>query len=174
MKSLISLLVAAFALTSTIQATYAGDLAGTHMVPTGDPAMADAARKAQAGLDDFLVKLANPPKGTEYYTLKIGIIDDGDGIRLSNNQGLAGVEYFWMTDIASTADGFTALIGNQPDVVHNVVAGQQIAFKKSDIFDWMYFDNGKMKGNYSACPALLKGPREDLEQFKQQYGIDCE
>jgi uncharacterized protein YegJ (DUF2314 family) len=151
----------------------AGNLAGVHNVPTDDPAMAEAERKAAASLDGFLEKLANPPAGTEYYSVKVGIVDDGNGFRLTNDPNLR-VEYFWLTDVAKTADGFIAKIGNEPEVVRNIVAGQQIAFKKSDIFDWMYFENGRMKGNYSACPALLAGPKEDLEQFKQQYGIECE
>lgn len=156
------------------QPVQAGSLADVHNVPTNDPAMAEAARKAQSGLDGFLAKLANPPAGTEYYSVKVGIIDAGNSFRLTNDQSLSGVEYFWLTDIAKTPDGFTAKIGNQPEVVHNVAAGQEIIFRKADIFDWMYFENGKMKGNYSACPALLAGPKEDLEQFRAQYGIECE
>jgi uncharacterized protein YegJ (DUF2314 family) len=166
-----SALVLAIALS---QAAHAGSLADAHPVPTNDPAMAEAARKAQTGLDGFLEKLAAPPAGTEYYSVKVGIIDDGNSFRLASDQGLSGVEYFWLTDIVKTPDGFTAKIGNQPEMVRNIAAGQEITFKKADIFDWMYFENGRMKGNYSACPALVAGPKEYLEQFKAQYGIACE
>jgi hypothetical protein len=38
--------------------------------------------------------------------------------------------------------------------------------------DWMYFENGWVNGNYSACPALLAGPKKDLEQFRARYGIE--
>jgi uncharacterized protein YegJ (DUF2314 family) len=152
----------------------ARDLTGTQNVPQYDPLMMEATRKAKASLDGFLAKLANPPPGTEAYAVKIGIIDDGDTFRVISDDSIAGIEYFWLNSITRTADGFRARIANDPELAHNVRFGQEIGFKTSDIFDWIYFDNGKMQGNFSACPALLEGPKEQLEQFKQEYGIDCQ
>jgi uncharacterized protein YegJ (DUF2314 family) len=165
--------VVAIALACASASASAGDLAGIHSVPTGDRAMIVAAGKAQAGLDDFLAKLANPPDGTSNYAIKVGIIDRPNGYALTSDQGVAGVEYFWLTDIVATRDGFLGQLGNDPELVRNVHFAEQIPFRKSDIFDWLYFDNGQMKGNFTACPALLRGPPEELRLFREQFGMDC-
>nr|WP_245438450.1 DUF2314 domain-containing protein [Rhizobium pisi] len=31
-----------------------------------------------------------------------------------------------------------------------------------------------MKGNYTACPLLLAGPKEQLDQYREIYGIVCD
>jgi uncharacterized protein YegJ (DUF2314 family) len=166
-------IVVAIALACAAHAASAGDLASAHSVPIGDRAMMVAAGKAQAGLDGFLAKLANPPDGTGNYAIKVGISDQPDGYALTTDQNLEGVEYFWLTDIVATRDGFLGQLGNDPERVKNVHFAEQIPFKKSDIFDWLYFDNGRMKGNFTACPALLRGPPEELRQLRQQFGMDC-
>jgi uncharacterized protein YegJ (DUF2314 family) len=165
--------VVAIALACAAASGSAGDLAGAHSVPMGDRAMIVAAGKAQAGLDGFLAKLANPPDGTSNYSIKVGITDQPGGYALTTDQGLSGVEYFWLTDIVATRDGFLGQLGNDPELARNVHFAEQIPFKKSDIFDWLYFDNGQMKGNFTACPALLRGPVEELKQLREQFGVDC-
>ncbi len=42
---------------------------------------------------------------------------------------------------------------------HNVTMGQTIHFTRADIGDWMYFQNGKIIGNATACPALAHAQR---------------
>lgn len=145
----------------------------TYIVKSEDAAMRRAAYKASAGLDGFLKKLDNPPPGTDNYAVKVGILDDGDGYRLTGKNETAIVEYFWLTDVTRTPKGFTARISNTPEDIRHVSVDQVIAFGRADIFDWMYMENGKLKGNFSACPALMAGPREELEQFIAEYGIEC-
>jgi uncharacterized protein YegJ (DUF2314 family) len=143
-------------------------------VPVGDPMMVAAYAQARAGLDDFLVKLGQAPPGTGDYSVKVGLKDGpAPGGFSIGRAGEADNEFFWIVDVRSTASGFSGEIGNEPDLVKNVGLGQTISFEKSDIVDWLYFENGKMKGNYTACPALLHGPKEVLEQMRRQFGITC-
>lgn len=142
-------------------------------IPQNDPDMAAAAAKAQSGVDDFLAKLDSPPAGTENYSVKIGIVDDGDSYALTGLRNVENVEYFWLGNIQRTADGFSGLLGNEPGVARNVRAGQEIAFTKGDIFDWMYVKDRKIVGNVTACPLLLRGPKEELEFYRQNYGLEC-
>lgn len=142
-------------------------------IPQNDPDMAAAAAKAQASVDDFLAKLDSPPAGTENYSVKIGIVDQGDGFALTGLRNVENVEYFWLGNIQRTADGFSGILGNEPGVARNVRAGQEIAFSKGDIFDWMYVKDGKIVGNITACPILLRGPKEELEFYRQNYGLEC-
>lgn len=147
--------------------------ANLKFIPQNDPEMAAAAAKAQSGLDDFLAKLDSPPAGTENYSVKIGIVDYGDGFALTGLKSVENVEYFWLGNLQRTSDGFRGTIANQPGVVRNVSAGQEIAFTKGDIFDWMYIKGGKIVGNVTACPILLRGPKEELEFYRQNYGLEC-
>ncbi|MBX4953920.1 DUF2314 domain-containing protein [Rhizobium lentis] len=150
------------------------DNPNVQMVARGDPAMAKAHEKSQKGLDDFLEKLRNPPSGTENYNIKLGFTDKANVVALTTDQTAPDVEYMWVHQIKASGDHFTALLGDTPEYIHNIKRGDHVAFEKSDIFDWMYIENGKVKGNYTACPLLLAGPKEQLEQYRDIYGIVCD
>jgi hypothetical protein len=52
-------------------------------------------------------------------------------------------------------DRIIGTINNEPRHAKNVTYRQHISFRESDTVAWMYRENGKMKGNFTAC-ALLK------------------
>ena len=116
-------------------------------VADSDPAMAAAIRKARSTLADFLKLTATPRPGTDAFSLKVAV---HEGER---------VEYFWITPFSNSGAQFSGEIDNTPRVVHSVKMGQSITFAQSDIVDWLYIENGMMKGNYTAC-ALLKSALE--------------
>ncbi len=143
-------------------------------VPGNDPEMSAAFGKARAGLDGFLVKLAAPPAGTKGYSVKVGIKDGPapEGFSIGH-PGDQNVEYFWMTEVEPAGDGYKGVIDNEPDSIRNVSDGQTISFKKEDISDWMYFEGDKIKGNFTACPALRHASREEQETMRERFGFDC-
>ena len=145
-------------------------------VPKGDREMAAAFAKARVGLDVFLDKLRHPPAGAEAFSVKVGLSDaaNGSGYAIVNPGGGAGkVEYFWMVEIKETASGFSAAIGNGPEIVKSVREGQVIAFKRAQIADWMYSEGGKIKGNYTMCPMLSRMSRSEAEEMRVKFGMDC-
>jgi uncharacterized protein YegJ (DUF2314 family) len=150
---------------------HADDSSNIKQIPVGDPEMAAAAAKARAGLDDFLAKLDSPPAGTQAYSVKIGIIDSGDSFAYT--KGGDKSEFFWIGNIRRDGDGFTGTLGNEPAIVRNVRTGQELTFAKDDIFDWMYIRDRKIVGNITSCPLLLRGPKEELEFYRQNYGLKC-
>jgi uncharacterized protein YegJ (DUF2314 family) len=142
-------------------------------VPTGDAAMVVAYGKARAGLDGFLAKLSRPAAGTNDYSVKVGLKDGPAPNGFSVVGASEGGEFFWIVNLRSTGNGYAGQIGNPPELVKNVKEGQTITFGRGDIVDWLYFDSGKLKGNFTACPALLQGPREQLEMMRKRYGLEC-
>ncbi len=52
--------------------------------------------------------------------------------------------------------------------------GQTIAFKQSDIVDWMYMNGRIMKGNYTACALLKSASEREIEEFRERFGLDCD
>jgi len=151
----------------------ADDGVNVKQIPTGDPEMAAAAAKARTGLDDFLTRLESPPPGTEGYSVKIGMKDDGDGVIMSGDANLEGGEYFWIGDIVRDGDKYRGTLSNEPQFVRNLQKGQPITFARQNIFDWMYFDNGRMKGNATSCPLLMRSAPEELAFYRDNYGLEC-
>ena len=117
-------------------------------VADSDPAMAAAIRKARSTLADFLKLAATPKPGTDAFSLKVAV---HEGER---------VEYFWITPFSNSGTQFSGEIDNTPRVVHSVKMGQSITFAQSDIVDWLYIENGMMKGNYTACALLKSAPKQ--------------
>jgi uncharacterized protein YegJ (DUF2314 family) len=134
-----------------------------HM-PSEEPAMAAAFRKAQASLDGFLDIAKSPPADLKSIALKVRITEGGNS------------EYFWITPFRVEDDGFSGTLNNEPRVVRSVKNGQQLKFKRSDVVDWMYFDAGKgqMHGNFTACALLTRESAQERERFKRAYGLNCD
>ena len=166
-----SVLAAALLAAAPVVILHAEDSANLKQIPAGDPEMAAAAAKARVGLDDFFAKLDSPPPGTQNYSVKIGIIDKGDGIAFTKSE--AGAEYFWVGNLRREGDGFVGTLGNEPQVIRNVRMDQDLTFAKDDVFDWMYIKDNKIVGNITSCPLLLRGPKEELEFYRDTYGLEC-
>ena len=131
-------------------------------VPNDDPQMAVAMRKARATLPEFLelARTAKPPK--EGFAVKVAIPDG------------SGAEYFWIFPFEEKNGRVTGKINNTPRSTRKVKMGQTIEFKQSEIVDWLYFEDGKMKGNYTACALLKHEPKQQAEAFKQRFGLECD
>jgi uncharacterized protein YegJ (DUF2314 family) len=131
-------------------------------VPDDDPQMAIAMRKARATLPEFLAlaRAAKPP--TEGFSVKIGIRDG------------SGAEYFWIFPFEEKNGRVTGKINNTPRSTRKVKMGQAIEFTHGEIVDWLYFEDGKMKGNYTACALLKREPKQQAEAFKQRFGLECD
>jgi uncharacterized protein YegJ (DUF2314 family) len=128
-----------------------------------EPALRRAAEKAQATLDDFLVKAKQLPAGTSAYALRVGVQEGRD------------TEYFWVEEFTWSDGAFTARINNEPRLVKSVRLGQIHPFSRSQVVDWKYLDekSGKTFGNFTACALLSKEPPAKAEEIKRRDGLDC-
>lgn len=124
--------------------------------------MAKAMGEARATLPDFLKLAAAPKAGMEGFAVKVAIRKGDDA------------EYFWITPFTTKDGSFSGALNNQPRVVHSVELGQTITFDQSEIVDWMYMDGDKMKGNYTACALLKSTSKQEAEEFKKRFGLDCD
>jgi uncharacterized protein YegJ (DUF2314 family) len=132
------------------------------IVAKSDPVMAKAMGKARQTLADFLGTAAAPKAGMEGFAVKVAI-REGDN-----------AEYFWITPFTTKDGSFSGEINNRPRSVRSVKLGQTITFAQSEIVDWMYLDGGKMKGNYTACALLKSASKQEAEEFKKRFGLDCD
>ena len=145
------------------------------MVEKGDPIMAEAFEKAKAGLDHFLSRAENPPEGSYNYTVKIGIVDDGDSYRINSfSEGSLSSEFFWLSDIEKTENGYTGRISNEPEMVEHIEMGQTIAFTKEDVADWFYMDEKGMTGNFTGCAIARITPSAEIDELFRSMGLVCD
>lgn len=155
----------------------AGDANPVSKVPTGDPAMSAAFARAAAGLDAFFEKWRDPPPGAAHFSVKIGLTDapgaPGYAIVRPDGPAAGPVEWFWTDNLRVETSGFSAQINNEAEDLHNVSFGQTIHFQRQDIGDWMYFQNGKIVGNATACPALAHASPDERREMKERYGLAC-
>lgn len=126
-------------------------------------AMRRAAEKAQATLDDFLIKAKQPPAGTASYAVKVEV-----------QEGRA-TEYFWVHEFTWSDGSFTGRINDEPRLVKRIKAGQIHSFSRSQVVDWTYIDekSGRTFGNFTACARLGNEPPAQAEEFKRRHGLDC-
>ena len=133
-----------------------------------------------SNLDEFFAKWRHPPPGSERFSVKIGLMatPDAPGYAIvrpdADTDTTHRVEWFWANHLLVEGADFSAQIANDPEWLHNISLGQVIHFKREDIGDWMYFQNGKIVGNATACPALAHASAEERRQMKEQYGLACD
>jgi len=147
-------------------------------VPKGDAAMMNAFARAAAGLDGFLTKWRDPPPGAKRFSVKIGLMDatDPPGYAIVRPGVVVRgqVEWFWTHGLRADGAGFAAELGNDPESLRNVTLGQTVHFTRQDIGDWIYFWDGKIIGNATACPALAHASPQERRQMKEHYGLACD
>ena len=145
---------AAVACTHTIEATHTQSEA---------LAMRQATEKAQATLDEFLVKAQRLPAGTKAYAVRVGVQEGRD------------TEYFWVDEFSWSDGTFLGRINDEPRLVKNIKPGQMHRFSRLDIVDWTYTDenSGKTFGNFTACLPSSQQPPVDGSKVKRGKDLGC-
>jgi uncharacterized protein YegJ (DUF2314 family) len=125
-------------------------------------AMRQAVEKAQATLDDFLVKATQLPAGTRAYAVKFAVKEGRE------------TEYFWVNEFSWSDGTFTGRINDEPRLVKSIKPGQTYKFSRFDIVDWMYIDenSGRTFGNFTACALSSKKAPAEAGEVKRS-DLDC-
>jgi len=132
------------------------------LVEKNDPDMAAAFHKARETLPEFLALARAPRPTASKLAVKIAIPAGDDD------------EYFWVSQFAPRGDKYGGRINNTPRAAKQVKLGQLVEFSEAEIVDWLYMEDGKMRGNFTACALLKREPADQLEAMKKQYGLSCE
>ncbi len=132
-----------------------------YMVAKEDADMKDAFRQARLRLDEFLAIWRNPSTESADFSVKVGV-KEGEN-----------TEYFWISPFRQDTGKFIGVVNNDPQMVSSVKLGGEITFTKDQIVDWLYYRQGKMVGNYTACAMLKKEPESERRAFEQRFGLRC-
>lgn len=128
---------------------------------TGDTALAAAYEKGRATLDGFLAVNEARPANSRAFSVKIPVRDAGK------------VEWFWISQFKRDGDRFRGILDNTPRIVTTVRQDQEVGFQRSDIVDWTYVQDDKIKGNFTACALLAKEEPKARDEFARKFGLDC-
>ena len=127
-----------------------------------DADMQRAFEQAGRGLQGFLATWRSPPSDASDFAVKVGLKAGDD------------TEYFWISPFREEGEGFKGVLNNQPRMVKNVAMGDEISFARAEIVDWLYYSNGKMVGNFTACAMLRREKESDRIEFEKRFGLRCE
>ncbi len=137
------------------------DRSNVASVRTGDPAMEEAKRKARATLPEFFKTAQAPKPSTKNFALKIGVPVGSE------------LEFVWIRPFEKKRGRYSGQLRNDM-IGRSLKFGDTVTFAESDIADWSYLDDGKMKGNFTTCAIFKNKPQHEMDAFKKQYGLECE
>ena len=132
------------------------------LVEKNDPVMAAAFRKARETLPEFLALARAPRPTASKLAVKIAIPAGDDD------------EYFWVSQFAPRGDKYGGHINNTPRSAKQVKFGQVVEFSEAEIVDWLYMEDGKMRGNFTACALLKREPADQAEAMRKEFGLSCD
>jgi uncharacterized protein YegJ (DUF2314 family) len=124
-----------------------------------DPAMNEAMRTARSTLSEFEQRLTHPPATQSYISLKARFEENGH------------VEHMWLDDVEITADGYRGTLGNRPVYIKAIGEGSDVQVKRSQVSDWMAFDDGKLVGGYTVRVQRDRMRPGERAIFEERFGV---
>ena len=85
-----------------------------------------------------------------------------------------GYEHIWITDITYENNEFQGVVNNSPAFTREVNIGDTIIIDTKNISDWMYVENGKLRGGYSIRAIRDKMSASQKKEFDNGFGIIIE
>jgi uncharacterized protein YegJ (DUF2314 family) len=134
------------------------------LVESEDPAMTRAFEKARNTLDEFFRLAESPRQGTTGYAIKVALTEGEQ------------TEYFWVGDFEVNGDTLSGALDNEPQMVKRYKLGERFTFSRTQVVDWTYLepDAHRMHGNFTGCALLVHEDPAEAEEFKKQYGLQCD
>ena len=161
--SLRSLLAAALlALTVVACGGDSADQAQTSVVYTdkADPEMNGAISQARAELDEFVKAVTSPAPTQTKFGAKVAIPHAG------------GAEHIWLAQPMFEADSIVGIVEAAPLYLKGIAAGDRVRVDRDAISDWMYLDNGKLRGGYTVRVAIDRLPEDQRAAQRAAYGLE--
>ena len=113
----------------------------------------------RGSIDTFLQALNSLQANRTHFSVKVAF-RDGDA-----------VEYMWLNDVDHQAGTFLGSVGNVPEVVASVSFGQAVTVPVSQIADWMFVEDGRLKGGYTIRLMRERLSPEERAEFDENIGF---
>lgn len=129
------------------------------MIDNDDATMDDAIQKACGTLPDYLAFFKNAPINTRNHRVKVHFNDGYNS------------EHIWLVDFTHEGDSIRGIVGNTPELVTNVVEGQQVLVPMEQISDWGFEAGGRQYGNYTVYAMFKTMDSGLVQQYVDGYGF---
>lgn len=131
-------------------------------VASDDSGMNLAIEKAKQSIANFDVALkSNNPKFTNFSVKK-------------PYQTESGHEHIWISDVVLKGDKYLGIIGNTPEYTNEIKLGDTVLVDKSEISDWMYIEENKLRGGYTIRALRNKMSASEKKEFDNENGMIIE
>jgi len=130
-----------------------------YATPSEDKEMNDAILAAKNTLDQFDRALESNKFDTSTFALKI---------RFPTS---TGAEHIWATSIAIREGHYFGIVDNLPELTTKVKLGDRIQLDKENITDWMYGDNGMLRGGYTIRLIRSRMTKDEREKFDADFQL---
>lgn len=129
-----------------------------------EKAMTDAIAKARATWREFSAALVKPAPGMSRFSIKKGFLVDDDP------EG----EHIWLADVSFDGGNFRGAVGNEPVSTQEVKFGQVVDVMPEELTDWMFVEDGVLRGGYTLRVLLMQKSPEDRKAFLETLGFRLE
>ncbi|NWJ42592.1 MAG: DUF2314 domain-containing protein [Geothrix sp.] len=116
-------------------------------VAPDDQAMNAAILKARSTLSTFKQNLVKPPANATDFSVKVAF-----------SYGPEKFEHIWLSNPEFKDGQIYGSIGNEPVDLKNFKLGQRVSANESAISDWMFLENGLLRGGFTLRVLLDKLP----------------
>ncbi len=105
-----------------------------------------AEREALENLPTFIKALNSPGPGQTGFAIKVEFVDGEEA------------EFMWLSELSYAADQFNGVLNNLPQRVSNLKLGDRVTVDKERVTDWLYMENGTMRGGYTVKVLMSRQP----------------
>ena len=130
-----------------------------YLVDAADKEMNQAIKTANQTLKEFNRALENPAPSYSGFALKTRFNTANGG------------EHIWISNILRIDNNYFGIVDNLPEFSEDVSVGDTIQIKKTNISDWMYLDNQKLRGGYTIRIVRNRMTEQESIQFDAESGI---
>jgi len=85
--------------------------------------------------------------------------------------GVENDEHIWIGDITIEKENFIGVISNVPIYDKKVKLGDTITIDNEKISDWLYYENGIVRGGYTIRVIRESLPKDEREIFDYENGL---
>ena len=125
-----------------------------------DPEMNAAITHARMELDTFIATLKSPQSSQSKFGVKVGI------------PHAAGTEHLWLGQPVFDGDSVSGVIEDVPVYAQHVKKGDAIRVNRHGVSDWMFMEDGKLRGGYTMRVAVERLPSDQRGEQKKRLGIE--
>lgn len=133
---------------------------GTYKVKSDDLEMISTIEKARKSFADFVVAFKSDNSNYDNFSIKIPL--------KTNDNSL---EHIWLSQIEIVNNEYYGIIDNLPVNVKDKYIGSRLKINPNTISDWMYLDNGKLRGGYTILLLRSYMSVAERNEFDKECGF---